>query len=408
VIIGGGIAGLCAAWYLSRRDQPVVVLERDRIAGSASAGNAGIVALGHLPLPRAGLMRKALRWLVDPASPLYIRLRPDAGLLRWLWGFARACTAAHVAACMATLAVLDRATLDCWQEILSLEDLPSGWSTAGWLEVFRTPEGRKDARRTAEMSRHSGFTAVELGADELREREPAFGPSVLGAVHYPESRFLDPGAFLGGLARALAVRGVELREGTAVERIVVRRGRCVGVKVATGEELPVRGLVAAAGAWTGLLTRRLGLALPMEGGKGYHLDLPPPQPRLCTACVLNENSVAITPLPERLRLAGTLELSGLNLRLRPRRLALLHEHAVRYLPALAVEPRLEEGCGLRPCTADGLPVLGPVAGAAGLVIATGGAKMGLTLGPVMGRLASEILLDGRPSLDLPALRADRF
>jgi D-amino-acid dehydrogenase len=124
--------------------------------------------------------------------------------------------------------------------------------------------------------------------------------------------------------------------------------------------------------------------------------------------VLVDVAVAVTPLGSRLRLAGTLEFSGVNLRLRERRVAMLRRTAAAYLHGVAEAAEQERWCGLRPCLADGLPVVGRPPGLAGLHLATGHAKMGLTLGPATGRLVAESILDGRPSLDLGLLRTDRF
>ena len=152
----------------------------------------------------------------------------------------------------------------------------------------------------------------------------------------------------------------------------------------------------------------MGVRLPLAPGKGYHLDLVAPSPPLRTGCVLVDVAVAVTPLGSRLRLAGTLEFSGLNLRLRERRVAMLRRAAATYLHGVADAAEHQRWCGLRPCLADGRPVVGRPPGLDGLHLATGHAKMGLTLGPATGRLVAESLLDGHPSLDLSLLRADRF
>jgi D-amino-acid dehydrogenase len=180
------------------------------------------------------------------------------------------------------------------------------------------------------------------------------------------------------------------------------------VELADGETVPAAETVLAAGVWSAALARRLGLRLPLEAGKGYHLELDLPAPELRTGCVLSERYVAVTPLGDRLRLAGTVELSGINRRLVRRRLEMLREGAAGYLRGVATATARREWCGLRPCTADGLPVVGWAPDLPGLFVATGHAKMGLTHGPVTGRLVSECLLDGSPSLDIRALRADRF
>ena len=148
--------------------------------------------------------------------------------------------------------------------------------------------------------------------------------------------------------------------------------------------------------------------LPMQGGKGYHLDLEPPSPPLETPAVLMEKAIAVTPMGGRLRLAGTVEFSGVNRNLVASRVQMLSAGASEYLSGISSSRGLGQGCDLRPCTADGLPVLGWAPRLKGLLISTGGAKMGMTLGPALGQLAAEFLVEGRTSLDITSLRVDRF
>jgi D-amino-acid dehydrogenase len=408
VVVGGGIMGLCTAWYLARRGRRVTICEQGRIAESASAGNAGIVALGHLPLPRPGLARKALRWMLDSRSPLYIRPRGDLHWLRWLWDFQRACNAAQVERSMSMLSAMGHATIDGWEEILAAESLDCTWERGGWLDVYRSEAGRREAEHEGEITERFGFAVQQQDGDTLRRDEPAFADEVGGAVRYPESAFLDPGLFLAGLAARLKARGVEIREESPVQRLILRRGRCLGVELAGDEKLEAAEVVLAAGVWTRALAWQVGLRIPLEAGKGYHLDLEPSGPRLRTACVLNESFVAATPMGEILRLAGTVEFSGINRCLVRRRLEMLRQGAAAYLRSVGDAPGHSEWCGLRPCTPDGLPVIGWAPQLGGLFVATGHAKMGLTHGPITGRLASECILDGRPSLDITPLRTDRF
>lgn len=425
VIVGSGIVGACSAYYLARRGQKVTLLDQDSPATSASAGNAGIVALGHPPLPRPGLARKALRWMFAPESPLYIPPRIDPGLFDWFLRFWRACDARQLSHSMQVLARLGHRTMECWEQILAAGKVECHWQRQGWLDVYITDAGQRQAEEDAEIIARHGFLVSRLSRADLREREPACGDQVRGAVAYPESACLDPGRFLRGLLEMLIGMGVRVRAGDAVghgsvasldgnqggarvTRLLASDGRCSGVVLADGERIESDRVVLAAGAWTSGLAAGVGVHIPLQAGKGYHLDLVSPDPPLRTACVLTESFVAVTPLGDTMRLAGTLEFSGVNQRLIPRRVEMLRRGASRCLPGVAEAPVLSTWCGLRPCTADGLPVVDWAPGISDLFIATGHAKMGLTLGPVTGRLVSECILDGRPSLDLAALSARRF
>jgi D-amino-acid dehydrogenase len=296
----------------------------------------------------------------------------------------------------------------CWQEIVGDQPEDPRYRRGGWLDVYRTDTARRHLLAEANTARACGFEVRVLEGGDLRRHDPAFGDEVLGAIHYTESAWLDPARFMRILADRLAGLGVELGHDTAVSHLILRNGRCIGVRTGSGPLIRARTVVLAAGVWSEELVRPLGLRLPMQAGKGYFLDLEIPETPPRTACVLNEAFVAVTPLPDRLRLAGTVELSGINHRIHLRRLRMLAIGASRYLAGIASARVLDQGCALRPCTADGLPAVGPAPGLEGLFLATGHAKMGLTLGPVTGKLVCEWLLDGEPSLDLRSLRPDRF
>jgi D-amino-acid dehydrogenase len=408
VIIGGGIVGLASAYYLAKGGRPVTLVEQGTVPQSASTGNAGIVALGHLPLPRPGLARKAVGWMLDNTSPLYIPPRLDPGLALWLWQFYRSCNRAHVTHCMNVLGELGRLSVACWEEILAAEGIDCSWQRRGWLDVYRTAAGSEHAAADARTVASHGFAAHRRTGEELRREDPAFGDGVLGAVHYSESAFLDPVRFLSGLGARLAGLGVELRENATVRRLLADGDGCTGVELASGERLAAETTVLTAGAWSTQLAQTIGVRVPMQAGKGYHLDLTAPDPCVRTACVLTETFVAVTPMGDRLRLAGTLEFSGVNRRLVRKRLELLHSGAAGYLRGIEGARVVGEGCDLRPCTADGLPVVGWAPRVRGLFVATGHAKMGLTLGPGTGKLVSEHILGRTPSVETHALRADRF
>ncbi|MHC4946684.1 MAG: NAD(P)/FAD-dependent oxidoreductase [Planctomycetota bacterium] len=408
VIIGAGIVGLSTAYALARRGVACTVLDRDDAAGSASAGNAGIIAPGHPPLPRPGLVAKGLRWLVDTTGPLYIPPRPDPALVAWLAGFARACGRGRFERSARLLAELGHLAEPCLDAMVREEGLDCAYDPAGWFEVHRSEAARRELGHDAELLESAGYGIEWLDGDELRRREPAFAGDVQGALAFAHGASIHPGRMLAGLADVVARRGADVRHGVAVERIARRDGRVTGVVTGDGEAIPAATVVLAAGCWTTSLAAEAGIRVPMQPGKGYHVQVEGIEPALGTGSVLVERAIAVTPMGDHLRLAGTVELSGLNHRLVPQRVRMLTEGAAEYLPGVAGRPTTVAWCGLRPCTADGLPVVGWAPRLEGLFIATGHAKMGLTLGPITGRLATEWMLDGTPSFDLEAMSPARF
>lgn len=408
IIIGGGIVGISAAYYLARRGHRVTVLERGEVGSGASFGNAGIIAIGHPPIPRPGLVRQVLKWMFDGGSPLYLPPRFDLALFRWFRDFRRACTESHFRHCMDMLAAMGPGARECFEQILDEEPIECEYHRDGWRIAFRTEEGVAEGRHDAELMEAYGFQVESYDGDELRRRDPAFHAGLTGAVQFMDSSFTDPYRFLSQLASRSMAHGAVVRENAEVMEIRTERSRFCGVRLHSGEQLEADTLVLAGGIWTARLARQVGLNVPMQAGKGYHRNITRPTPCPNVATVLTEKHVAVTPMNDVLRLSGTVEFSGINHRLVQKRLDMLSAGARQYIRGLGQTQIVSEWCGLRPCTADGLPVVGWAPRPAGVFVATGHARMGFTLGPITGRLASECILDGRASLDITPLRVDRF
>ncbi len=410
VIVGGGVIGVCCAFALARRGTPVLVLERDEIGGAASFGNAGTVSPGHAPINAPGRWRELVRSMIDPLSPLYISPRVTPGLARWLWAFARHCNAAHVEHCRDVMAPFARPSPDLHDEIAADGPPGLGYRADGYVEVFRTSAGREMATHEADYARRLGFSPRALDARELAALEPSMTDSVLGGYQHDEGRTMDPFRFVEHVADLAERHGAVVRVGVEVDEVLIRQGRAVGVRTATGERIEAATVVLATGAYSPDLYRRLGCPLPIQPAKGYHVDLGGAEgaaPDVGHPCLLVERAVFCTPLPDRLRLAGTLEFSGLNHDLRRPRLEQLTRSAADYLSGINGAPVTSEWCGLRPCTPDGLPAVGPLPGSEGVFAATGHAMLGLTFGPATGEALADLILTGR-SDSLAGLDPARF
>lgn len=410
VVVGGGVIGVCCAYYLARAGARVTLLERGAIASEASQGNAGTISAGHPPLNRPGRVREAVTRMLDPTSPLYIPPRWDPELWRWLVTFARHCTHRHVSHATAVMAPLGHRTLELFGELMEEEALDCGYDRRGYFDVCATEHGMSAAREEAHLISPHGYHPEILEPAELRRAEPALGGPLEGGVYYPEAATVDPLCFVRALAGAAVRRGLDIREGADVSDVEVDSGRVSGVRLADGEVKAADAVVLATGPFSRRLADRSGIRLPLQPGKGYHRDMPVGPggaPPLRIACVLHEASVFCTPLRDRVRLAGTMELSGTNHVLRPERLEQLTRAAKAAFPGLGDGPALSEWCGLRPMSADGLPFVGPLTGLEGAWIATGHGMLGLTLGPVTGEMVAEGVMGAEPSPSMLALSPGR-
>ncbi len=410
VVVGGGVIGVCCAYFLAKEGADVTLVERNEIGGGASFGNAGTIAPGHPPLNKPGRIRRSLLELLNPKSPLYIPVRWDPGLFRWLWAFRTFCTDHHLSASMSALAPLGHASLDLFDALVESENLNCNYERSGYYEICRTDRGLREARHDAAMMRQYGYHPREMEGDELREIEPAVLEGVEGGVHFPEAATCEPHHFVLELADRSVGYGARIETGRGVSEILSTGSAVKGARLEDGEILDANVVVLATGSYSGGLTRKFGLRLPVRAGKGYHRDLEfrdgGARP-LGVPCILAETSVFCTPMAGFTRLAGTLEFSGVNHEMRPRRLEQLTAAAETYLGGMRDAVIRSEWCGLRPCTPDGIPYVGPVPGQSGLFVATGHAMLGLTLGPVTGKLIEGYVLERPTSLPAGALGLER-
>lgn len=394
VIVGGGAIGASCALELAERGARVTLLERGpNLAYGCSSGNAGLISPSHsTPIANPAALRDGLRWMLKPDSPFYLRPRP--GVLPWLARYVRAAGATRAAAGARVLRELAAAGLHLHAE-LAERGLPTGFERRGVLGVYATEAGFAAA--------HGAIEGELLDADEARRLEPALGTGIAGAVYHRDEAQCEPRGYVDAVGRAATESGAEIRTGVEVRRLRRKNGALV---VETGDgELRPGTLVLAAGVWTRRLARDLGIFLPLEGGKGYHVDLEPAtgDPRVPLA--LQEARTIATPLAGRLRLSGTLELAGLDLAISERRVAAIRRAASHVLGDQSARRVVDTWAGLRPCTPDGLPVIGRVDG---VVLATGHAMKGLALAPVTARLVAELVAGEPASHDLAPLSPARF
>jgi D-amino-acid dehydrogenase len=383
VVVGGGAIGVTAAYELSRRGARVTLLDRgDALAAGCSSGNAGLVCPSHsMPLATPAALREGVRGLLSSDGALGLRPRRDT--VRWLARFAAACRADRADRGRRAIHALSVASLDLHAD---LARLGTSFERRGILSVYETRAGLAEPQLGS---------AEFLTPDEARQLVPALRPGLEGAVLHREEAHVDPLRYVQAIGAAAAAEGAEIR--TRVDVGALGRGNVL--ESSEGRFRPET-VVLAAGAWTAKLVP----LLPVTGGKGYHVDLvaEPGDPAL--PLLFPELRCAVTPLDGRLRLTGTLEVSGLDATVRPRRVDAVRAIATRIGREGGRE--LSVWTGLRPCTPDGLPLIGRVAPS--VVVATGHAMKGISLAPITAQLVAELVAGERPSYDLTAFSPDRF
>ena len=411
VIVGAGVIGCCCALEARRRGWEVVVVDRGRPQDEGcSFGNAGMVVPSHfIPLAAPGMVAMGLRMMGNPESPFFLKPRLDADLASWVWRFVRAATRRHVESSAPLLRDLSLASRALYVEWSREWGDPFGLQERGLLMLCKSDHGLEEEAGTAARARDLGLRAEVLDPRQLAALEPGLRMDVAGGVYFPQDCHLSPGAFLSALRGKLAAEGVEFRWNFEARGW---KGEASAPRALTGADGEVGGdvFVLAAGVWSTELAKLLGCALPMQAGKGYSVTLDNPRERPAVCAILTEARVAVTPMGGGLRFGGTMEISGLDERVNPRRLEGIAKSVPRYFPAFTAADL--RGCpvwhGLRPCSPDGLPYLGALRRAPNVIAATGHAMMGLSLAPITGNLVAS-LLDGRaPSIDISLLDPCRF
>ncbi len=413
VIVGGGVIGLCAAYYCAQRGWRVTLVDRNaERRDGCSFGNAGMLVTSHfVPLAAPGMVALALKWMWNPASPFYVKPRLSPDLLAWGYRFWRAATPEHVRRAAPLLRDLSEASHRCYDELAALPGSDFGLVRNGLLMLCRTRPALDEEIRTAEMGRALGIASEVLDANAVAALDPGIRMDVAGAVYFPQDRHLTPDRFVTQMQDRLTAMGVDFVWNTEAAGWRIERGRHVRALVDRGgREIEGDEFVLCGGSWTPVIARGLGLTLPIEAGKGYSVTLPKPRriPAICA--ILSEARVAVTPLGGALRFAGTMEIAGLNEDINPVRVRSIIAAAIDYYPEIAAADfdGVVPWQGLRPCSPDGLPYVGRAARYANLSLAAGHAMMGMSLGPVTGQLIAEILAGETPRIDLAQLSPDRY
>ncbi len=408
VVVGAGVIGLACAWELCRRGEEVIVLDRDEPGMACSAGNAGwIVPSISTPLPAPGLVGTSLRWMLKRDSPLYIKPRINPRFAAWLADFWRHCRKDAYEDGFTALAELNRRTMTLFDRWLE-DGVDFEMHEAGLLFLGMSRDAIDHAAAEVQMLESYGYARPSILSDaEVRDIEPGLSRDIAGGFLVNEERHVRPETVTAGLANRLRVEGGEIRSGVSVTGIVHHGGKINAVSTSAGSIDAERVLIAA-GAWSGQIAQRFGVRLPIEAGKGYSVTIDYPRRTIGRPLDLIEARVAVTPFTDGLRLAGTMELSGLNLQLEHQRVEAIRRAGDRYLGDWRGGRTEHAWVGMRPLTPDGLPVIGAISGFDNLYVAGGHQMLGVTLAPSTGEAIAELMLTGSSQVDLQPFDPARF
>ena len=406
-VIGAGIVGMSCALHLLREGHQVRVIDRLLPGEGCSYGNAGLFAdYSFVPLSLPGVLANVPKWLLDPLGPLAIRWRHAPKMLSWLLRFVRAGRPQRVAEICDALSPLLSSALEEHLTLARGTDAEGLIRTQGYMYVYEDAVSAAKEALNWRLRIERGADVREIGADEIREREPALAPIYEKGYFLPNLGFtVDPHGLVKGLGKHFAQSG-----GVVVLRDVldVDIGPDGPRSLLTGEgPVEVDQIVIAAGAWSGSLAARLGSPVPLQGERGYHVILPDPGIELNSAVFAGGRKFVATPVEPGIKFAGTSEFGGLEAPPNMARARVLLRHAKRMFPGINTENACEWS-GFRPTLPDSLPVIGRSPVFENVFFAFGHQHVGLTGGPRTGRIIADLVAGRTPNIDIRPFQADRF
>lgn len=410
VIIGGGIIGLCSAYYLQQSGWEVTVLERDDLSDNCSFGNAGMIVPSHFtPLASPGIIAQGVRWMFRSKSPFYVKPVLSLSLAKWGLQFIGHANQKNVDRGAPYLKDLSLLSYHLYQELAEKPGFDFAMERKGILMYFKTPRVAEEETHLAEKARSMGLDASVISPDQISILEPGLQTDVLGAVHYRCDAHLYPNALMKQLIQNITQGGGRIFTHHAVTDIRVENGQIKKLET-SNEAFSADLFVLSSGSWMPQLAKMAGIQIPLMPGKGYSITQKKPERVLNIPAILCEARVAITPMNGYMRFGGTMEIAPVNARVNRRRVEGIVESVPKYFPNLSVsmpDPK-DIWFGFRPCSPDGLPYIGFSKKVKNLIIAGGHSMMGLGLGPATGSVVSDLANGHALHLRIDAFDPQRF
>ncbi|GAA4804602.1 FAD-dependent oxidoreductase [Olivibacter ginsenosidimutans] len=410
LIIGGGIAGLCSAYYLVNDGWKVTLLDRGDLKDNCSYGNAGMLVPSHFtPLAAPGIVAQGIKWMFNSRSPFYVKPSLSTKLVSWGLKFMKHANASHVQLSAPSIRDLNLLSSALYDEMVKRDDFAFELQHKGILMLYKTEKMAEEEIHLAETAKSLGLDVAALSKEQVQQLEPHARLDVLGAVHYRCDGHLYPQALMTQLIAYVRQKGVFIHEHTAVTGFESSQGSLRAV-LAGSKKFAADKFVLTGGAWLPEIAKKAGLNIPLMPGKGYSFMYKPGEHTLMHPSLLLEARVAVTPMNGHIRFGGTMELAALNKVIHMNRVQGIVDAIPRYYPELRVPMPEKKNVwfGFRPCSPDGLPYLGYSRRLKNLVIAGGGGMMGLSLGPAFGKVVSDLLGERQPLTAISLFNPNRF
>jgi len=408
VVVGAGIVGLMTAYALRKRGLEVTVLDRGQAGMACSYGNAGFLCPSLSgPLPAPGLVGQSLGWMLKPRSPLYIRPSSALRLSPWLLDFWGHCNREDYDRGLHAMLSLNRRTMSLW-DALAADGVRHEAHRDGLLFAFTAEhELQIELRELRRVAAYGLPEPQELDQAQVHAAEPNLAQRVIGGILLPGEGHVEPRSLSRGLVAKLGEMGAVVREGVEVRGFERSRDDVCAVRT-DQEPVPCDLVVLAAGVWTKSLAALVGGRLPLEAGKGYSITYRKPSQTFRRPIYFAGTKAVLTPFDDAVRIAGTMEFSGVNQRLTRRRVAGLRAAVHRHLHQELRGAGEVVWTGMRPMLPDGLPAIGRIGVLGNVFVSTGHAANGIFMAPTSAELLADLIVDGGSAIDARPFDPERF
>ena len=408
IIVGGGIIGLSCAYYLIEDGHEVVLIEKNSFNSGASIVNAGYLIPSHIiPLASPEVLKKGIKWMLNSNSPFYIKPRFNRDLINWGYNFIKSSSSEHVNSSIRVIKDINELSKELYFELRDSKKIDFEIYEKGLLMAFKTSEAEKEELKTAKIARELEMNVQELSQEQVNLMQPKIRMNIKGAFWYKSDAHLTPQSFMINLKSYLLKKGLKVYNENLVESFDYDSSVIDSIKTNKNEIIGDE-FVVAAGAWSENLLKKLKIKLLIQSGKGYSIDFFK-KTGISYPAILLEDKVAVTPMDGFTRFGGTMEISGLNTKINLKRVNAIAKSSEKYYDGLKIpfENINDAKCGLRPLSPDGLPFIGRHSSYKNLVIASGHSMMGWSLGPVTGKLVSEIISNKKKSISIEPFNPER-
>jgi D-amino-acid dehydrogenase len=407
LIIGGGIIGLCSAYYLRKEGHSVTVIDKSDISSGASFVNAGYISPSHIvPLSAPGMVKNGIRMMFNQASPFYLKPRFDLDFFKWAWNFNKSATAKHVIKSAPVIKEITVFSRDLFEQMKNDQLFDFHFEKKGLLMSYQTSKFEKKESNLASIARDQGLKVEHIDKQKLREMEPKMKAE--GAFYYLDDAHSTPDDFMKSLYSYLKTQGVQFFTNEEVVDFEKNSANITSI-ITNQQQIKFDELIIASGSWSPILAKKLGIKMLVQAGKGYRINVKR-NTEINYPAILTELNTAVSPMDGFTRFGGTMEIAGVNTNINKIRVQQIANNAKVFYPSIAItSDEIESAaCGLRPVSPDGLPFIGRSNKLENVCFATGHAMMGWSQAHATGKLISEIISEKETSLNLNPFSVDRF